>query len=126
MYRALAAHDYAGFAAQQLEERRQLGFPPFAYQVLLTADAPRLEQAIDFLKAARDAALSLDCTGINLYDPVPMRLMRRARRERAQLLVDAPQRPALHAFLRPWVAALYGLRAPRELRWHVDVDPQEI
>ncbi len=126
VYRALAAHDYAGFAAQQLEERRQLGFPPFAYQVLLTADAPRLEQAIDFLKAARDAALSLDCTGINLYDPVPMRLMRRARRERAQLLVDAPQRPALHAFLRPWVAALYGLRAPRELRWHVDVDPQEI
>lgn len=126
VYRALATHDYAGFARQQLEERRQLGFPPFAYQVLLTADAPQLEQAIAFLKAARDTALALDCPGINLYDPVPMRLMRRARRERAQLLVDAAQRPALHAFLRPWVAGLYTLRAPRELRWHVDVDPQEI
>lgn len=126
VYRALAAHDYAGFAAQQLNERRQLGFPPFAYQVLLTADAPQLDQAIAFLKAAREAALAFGCEGVNLYDPVPMRLMRRARRERAQLLADAAQRPALHAFLRQWMAALYALRAPRELRWHLDVDPQEI
>ncbi len=126
VYRALAKHDYTGFAKQQLDERERLGFPPFAYQALLTADAPMLSDALNFLQAAREAGVQLDCSGLLLYDPVPMRMMRRARRERAQLLVDAGQRSVLHGFLRQWVDLLQTIRAPRELRWHLDIDPQEI
>ncbi|MFZ5510142.1 MAG: hypothetical protein ACOZCP_08805, partial [Pseudomonadota bacterium] len=60
-----------------------------------------------------------------LYDAVPMRLHRRAHLERGQLLVEAARRPALQAFLQAWMPRLYQLKAPRELRWHLDVDPQE-
>ncbi|HWS12637.1 MAG TPA: primosomal protein N', partial [Rhodocyclaceae bacterium] len=100
LYRALAAHDFERFAQSQLEERRQAGFPPYAFQALLTADAPVLADALEFLARAREAAVDAAGAGVSLYDPVPMRLARRADRERAQLLVESASRPALQAFLQ--------------------------
>ena len=41
-------------------------------------------------------------------------------------LSATPHRPALQAFLTEWSRHLWGLRAPRELRWHLDVDPAEV
>jgi primosomal protein N' (replication factor Y) len=61
-----------------------------------------------------------------LYDPVPMRMHRLARRERAQLLVESTERAALQQFLGVWVPRLYRLPAGRELRWRVDVDPLDV
>ena len=60
-----------------------------------------------------------------LYDPVPMRLSRLMSMERAQLLVESAHRPALQVFLAAWAERLRGLKAPRDLRWHLDVDPLE-
>jgi primosomal protein N' (replication factor Y) len=125
LYRALAAHDYGAFARAQLEERRQAGFPPFAFQALLRAEAPAMEQSLAFLAEARTAALPLAGQAVSLYDPVPMRLARRMSLERAQLLVESAQRPALQAFLAEWMERLQSLRAPGSLRWHLDVDPLE-
>ena len=58
-------------------------------------------------------------------DAVLMRMVRLARRERAQLLVEAPGRPALVAFLTAWSCHLWAARPVRGLRWHLDVDPAE-
>jgi len=125
LYRALADHDYAGFANSQLAEREAAGFPPFAFQCLLRAEAPSMAQSLAFLAAARADALALASTAITLYDPVPMRLQRLKNLERAQLLVESASRPALQSFLAAWSAALYQQKAVRELRWHLDVDPLE-
>jgi primosomal protein N' (replication factor Y) len=51
---------------------------------------------------------------------------RRAGRHRAQLLVESPARAPLQRFLAEWLPAVSKLRAPRALRWSVDVDPIEI
>ena len=125
LYRALAEHDYASFASRQLEERKAAAFPPFSHQALLRAEAPALEQALEFLSAARALAASGADERITLYDPVPMRLARLKNLERGQLLVESADRPALQAFLAGWMAGLEGLRSPRDLRWHLDVDPLE-
>ena len=61
-----------------------------------------------------------------VFDPVPMRMVRLARRERAQLLVEAPARPALQGFLSAWSERLWALKPPWALRWHLDVDPAEV
>ena len=74
-----------------------------------------------FLKNAVATAQPLPRDGIALYDPVPMRMSL----ERAQLLVESPSRPALQNFLAAWMSKLHALKAPRELRWHIDVDPLE-
>ncbi|ANQ87137.1 primosomal protein N' [Azoarcus olearius] len=126
LYQHLARHDFDAFAAMALEERRQAGFPPHTAQAMLRADAPALEAATDFLQHARRLGEERAAPGIRLYDPVPMRLTRLARRERAQLLVEADQRALLQGFLVEWMAALRAQRTPRELRWQIDVDPLEV
>jgi primosomal protein N' (replication factor Y) len=125
LYRALIDHDYAAFANEQLAERQAAGFPPFAFQALLRAEAPEIAQALEFLGTAVARAEELGAPDIMLYDPVPMRLVRLKNRERAQLLVESRSRPALQNFLAGWMTRLYACKTPRELRWHLDVDPQE-
>ncbi|THF60743.1 primosomal protein N', partial [Pseudothauera nasutitermitis] len=126
LYQCLARHDFDAFAALELEERRQAGFPPLTHQAMLRADAPALDAAVEFLRAAARLAAERAPAGLRVYDPVPMRMTRLARRERAQLLVEADARAPLQAFLGEWLAALRALRTPRELRWNVDVDPLEV
>jgi primosomal protein N' (replication factor Y) len=111
-----------------LAERRALRLPPFAFQALLRADDEALEPALAFLEEARSAARALagsEAWPIRVFDPVPMRLVRLARRERAQLLVEGDHRPALHAFLERWAGVLRELPHPRSLRWRLEVDPLE-
>jgi len=126
LYRCLARHDFDAFAESALKERRQAGFPPFTFQAMLRADAPALEAALEFLAQARRLAQDSAPQGLRVFDPVPMRMTRLARRERAQLLLEADERPLLQDFLRPWVETLRAQRAPRELRWQLDVDPLEV
>jgi primosomal protein N' (replication factor Y) len=125
LYQALVAHDYARFANTQLAERRAAGFPPFTFQALLRAEATQLEDAIDFLKLAAKNARAMPMQQISLYDPVPMRIQRIMAMERAQLLVESANRPALQNFLAAWSDGLYAIKTVRGLRWHLDVDPLE-
>jgi primosomal protein N' (replication factor Y) len=122
MFQALIRHDYAGFAESQLAEREGAGFPPFVHEAALRAEAARLESAMAFLKAA--ARLLPVPEGIQIYDPVPHVITRRADVERAQLLLQSASRPALQDFLREWSAVLPASTSSG-VRWHLDVDPIE-
>jgi primosomal protein N' (replication factor Y) len=125
LYTALAGHDYHGFATAQLAERQQAGFPPFMFHAILRAEASQLARSLEFLQTAAALGGQLGQAAVTIYDPVPMRLTRRARVERAQLLVESPQRPRLQSFLRAWIAQIYAQRAPAGVRWSIDVDPHE-
>jgi primosomal protein N' (replication factor Y) len=125
LFAALVRHDFAAFADAELKEREQAGFPPYAYQAMLRAEAGKLADALAFLAAARAWPRQVEYHEIMLYDPVPMRLARRANLERAQLLVESASRRALQAFLCEWKSALDAIKVPASLRWHLEVDPLE-
>jgi hypothetical protein len=125
LYDALARHDYPAFAATQLVERRQAGFPPYAHQAMLRAEANAMADALAFLNSARACWLPESDRHITFYDPVPMRLSRRASLERAQLLIESPSRRALQHFLANRLNRLDEIRTPSHLRWHLEVDPLE-
>ncbi len=125
LYAALATHDYPGFATSLLREREQAGFPPYAFQAVLRAEAPEMAAAIAFLTTACALPVVRDHGGVVLYDPVPMKLSRLANFERGQLLAESHSRPALQAFLPRWREAIEAIRAPAKLRWHLEVDPLE-
>jgi primosomal protein N' (replication factor Y) len=125
LYAALVAHDYPGFAAALLKEREQAGFPPYAFQAMLRAEAPEMSAAIAFLASAVALPVVHEHANVVLYDPVPMKLSRLANLERGQLLAESHSRPALQAFLPRWREAIEGIKAPSRLRWHLEVDPLE-
>jgi len=125
LYAALVAHDYPGFAATLLKEREQAGFPPYAFQAMLRAEAPAMADSIAFLTAAAALPVIAEHEQVAIYDPIPMKMARLASLERGQLLAESPSRPALQAFLPRWREAIEGLKAPAKLRWHIEVDPLE-
>jgi primosomal protein N' (replication factor Y) len=124
LYAAVATHDYTAFAAEALEERRLAGFPPYSHLALLRAEAKKPGDALAFLRSA--ARLGQRHAGpVEIFDPVPAPLERKAGFERAQLLVRAAERSALQPFVRAWKDALDGL-GERRVRWSLDIDPQDV
>jgi primosomal protein N' (replication factor Y) len=125
LYRALIAQDYPGYAKTLLAERRAAGFPPYAHQAILRAEARDMASALAFLRQAAALPCVADYPNVVLYDPIPMRLSRMMNQERAQLLLESASRPQLQAFLPIWRAALETLPRKHRLRWHLEVDPTD-
>jgi primosomal protein N' (replication factor Y) len=131
VYQALLKHDFPGFAQYGLSERKAVGLPPYAYQALLTAEARELATAVDFLAQARAwpqeyPDIFTTASAVTLYDPVPLRVVRVANIERAQLLVESANRAALQGFLAAWSYALGDLARQFRVRYNLEVDPLEI
>ncbi len=138
LYAALKVHDYPGFAAQQLAERQQAGFPPFTRLALLRADARSQEAAQAFLTAlalqaqasAPPPDLAAALAQVHWYPAVPLAVQRVAGIERAQMLLESPSRAALQQVLAACAPRLHALRTDPAhravVRWAVDVDPQDL
>lgn len=126
LFQCLQRQDTDAFCKMALAEREEANFPPFTFQAMLSADAPVLNDALDFLARASECIASDLPSGIFVYDPVPMRMTRLARRERAQLLVESASRAALQGFLTEWMRRLYRLSTARDVRWRLDVDPLDV
>jgi primosomal protein N' (replication factor Y) len=133
LYQALGRHDYAAFAASQLKERESAGLPPYSHLAVLRAEARTAEASRAFLSAAADAGRALeDAAEVMIYAPVPLAIARVADVERMQMLVESASRPRLQAMLHAWLPRLDALhatrgeKAPRILRWAIDVDPLSI
>jgi primosomal protein N' (replication factor Y) (superfamily II helicase) len=127
LFAALARHDVAGFATQQLKDRAQAQLPPFSFQALLRAEARTQSAAIAFLQAAQDVAGDATNAHITVFPPVPMSMQRVADVERAQMLLESTSRAALQNFLSRWLPELRTLRSLPQckglIRFAVDVDP---
>jgi primosomal protein N' (replication factor Y) len=121
----LVNEGYPRFAEAALAERQATAFPPYGHLALLRAEAVDGDAPLGFLTAARDAARPL-AGGVHLLGPVPAPMERRAGRVRAQLLLQADQRAALHRLLEAWLPLVEALPAARKVRWSLDVDPVEL
>jgi len=115
---------YEAFAETTLEERRAAGWPPYSHLALLRAEAAHPQLALRFLADCR-GALSLPA-GVTALGPAPAPMERRGGRWRAQLLLQATARPALHSALDALQAAASGVPGRRAVRHFVEVDPQDL
>ena len=122
LYHALRQHDYDTLAQTLLMERKMAGFPPFVYQALLRAEAPRIDAALDFL--TRAAAIAKVTKSVEVFDPVPAQMARLKGQERAYLLIQSSSRKKLQEYLAAWRTKLDTLSA-HKVRWTLDVDPLE-
>ena len=124
VYQAVCRQDYAAFAQIALAERREVGFPPYAHQVLLRVEAATRAAVDRFLE--RSAALGRQLEfRVEVYDPVPAPVARVAGRERGHLLVQSTSREELQRFLDAWQPQLAQAHTGR-VRWALDVDPLDL
>ena len=117
--RHAAAHDYAGFADRELEERTILGYPPakrLVYIGIVGRDhdrvAERARSYADLLRHARRC---------EVLGPVPYPVARVNEEWRYRIAVKTADLRALRAFIRRDVLPI--ARRERSVRMAINVDP---
>lgn len=127
VYQHLVAYDYAGFAEQALEQRRMAGMPPFVHHAILRAESKDMQRSLDFLRALCTTSGALQQQwNVCVFPPIPMSMRKIAHMERAQALIEAPDRRSLHGFLTNWKGQWQNTKLPRIARWHLEIDPLHI
>jgi primosomal protein N' (replication factor Y) (superfamily II helicase) len=117
--RYAARHDVAGFLAEELARRRELGYPPFRHLISIVAAGPEPEAPARLL---RELQRGLD--GADLLGPAP--LLRLRGRHRAQLVAKTERPRALAARAAQLLAAAAPAMRRAGVTAVVDVDPQSL
>ena len=126
LYLAVAAQNYAHFADIAMAERKHATLPPFSFLALLRAESRQPEALKKFMTEAANTAQTLVLQhGVQVWDPVPPTLARKAGYERSQLMVQADTRTELQRFLADWLL-LVRAKPVRAVKWVIDVDPIEV
>ncbi|HEX2428110.1 MAG TPA: primosomal protein N' [Gaiellaceae bacterium] len=112
-------HDVAGFLAQELARREELGYPPFSHLVALVVSGP---DPSDVQRALRELRGALDDPAVQLLGPAP--LLRLRGRHRAQLLAKTASPRAFASRAAAVLAAAAPAMRRDGLSAVVDVDPQ--
>lgn len=124
--RAAVAHDYEGFYRQELEERKDAGYPPFSHLAALqfsSTSAQALEKGADAAAELlrfwrRKSGLRLEILGPAVP---PMGMIR--GRHRRQILLKSVRRDQLHRLLQQFRA---DFTLPATVRMTIDIDPLEL
>ena len=112
-----ARHDVTRFLAEELERRRELGYPPFRHLVRVVADG---REAGDAMQLLGEVGAGLD--GSDVLGPAP--LLRLRGRHRAQLLVKTDRVRPVASRAAQLLAAAAPAMSRAGVRATVDVDPQ--
>ncbi len=123
---AAVGSSYAAQARDLLAQRRASHLPPVGQLLLLRTDCARAEVGEDFLHQLRQQVAPQLPAGARMIGPLPSPMQRRAGKFRAQLLVTATNRRDAQAAARRLVNAAEALPAKSDLKWSIDVDPQDL
>jgi primosomal protein N' (replication factor Y) len=123
--RHIIDHDVDGFLADELEQRRALGYPPFRRLQAVTVTAPRedlLDEALDRLAVSLRHHLGDE--DLEILGPARAVLARINRRYRGQMLVKGNLGPAR----KRWLVELFGeirggIKGGSRIDLALDVDP---
>ncbi len=127
LMQALLHQPYREIAADLLQERRLLGFPPFARVVIFRADAHELEQALaklEEIKALLQRAQDFD--RLSSIGPIAALMTRRIGRYRAQLCLLGADYQLLRRVLSQAMPTIQEIPSTRRVNWNVDIDAYDL
>jgi primosomal protein N' (replication factor Y) len=113
-------HDYDGFSVQELELRRQCGYPPYGHAVLITCRGEHQRRAEFSLETLHKRLLEQLPEGILMGEPVPSPLERSHNQFRYQILLRARHTKPITALVS---RLLKSTKLDRDVFVVVDVDP---
>jgi primosomal protein N' (replication factor Y) len=118
---AAATHDFERFARVELENRRQLDYPPFRRLLKLLVRGPQEVKVRDEAARVVDALRAANLEGVSaVLGPAPSPRAYLAGKFRWQALVKATAEGVRRAI------ALVEAAPPKGVEWHVDVDPYHL
>jgi len=122
----LASNNYSRFADSLFAERRHLNLPPQGYLALVRTESAHPQESEALLVALRQCTGEQQDDQVTILGPIPAPMEKRQGRYRWHLLVQANNRNHLHRQVNAMVSYLESQRLPRQLKWTIDIDPQEM
>jgi primosomal protein N' (replication factor Y) len=127
LMQAVVKQDYSQITEALLAERKLLHWPPYSYLAMIRAESSKQPLAMEFLlQLSAQSREKMVSDQVTLLGPVPAPMEKRAGRFRAQLLLQTNDRALLHQQLTVCLQVISTLPEARQVRWSVDVDPQEM
>jgi len=124
--RAAAEHDATGFYRQELEFRREAGYPPFAFLAAFAisglSEQTVSEQADVTARLLAHLKSELNIR-VEILGPAPSPIYRLRNRFRRQILLKAVNRSNLHRLLTAW---RQRATVASTVRISVDIDPVDM
>lgn len=124
--RSAAGHDAAGFYRQELEFRREAGYPPFTFLAAIAVSgiseqsvSEQAEQSARHLMRVKQELK----VRVELLGPAPAPIYRLRGRFRRQILLKATVRADLHRLIQAW---RQHSRSTSTVRVTVDIDPIDL
>ena len=114
-----ARHDVPGFLAEELERRRELGYPPYRHVVRVLVSGRNPDDPLRLLEEIRDVLGDAEAIG-----PAP--LLRLRGRHRAQLISKTAEPRRIASTVARLLAAATPAMRRAGLQAVVDVDPQSL
>jgi primosomal protein N' (replication factor Y) len=115
-----ARHDYDGFAARELAERRALGYPPYG-ELIYLGTLGRSHDAVVAAATRYAELLRAGVPGCEVLGPAPYPIARANDEWRYRIAVKAADAGAARRFIRETLMGIAG--ADKTTRLAVNVDP---
>lgn len=125
LFQTLLSTGYDRFAQDALEERRLAALPPYVPMALIRAESPRSELPLKFLSTLSNKVKARGVRGLEILGPIPAAMEKKAGRYRAQVMITATARSVLAASVKLFIEASDDLPTRRNVRWSIDIDPQD-
>jgi primosomal protein N' (replication factor Y) len=120
---AAARHDYLGFAAKEIGQRTELGYPPAGRLARIVLRGQSEEKVKEAAGKVRDALASAAVEGTAVLGPAPAPLARIMKNYRYHIIVKAVGFDALSAML---ASVRKIVRASGAVEGIIDVDPMSM
>lgn len=119
----LIQQGYDAFSHALLSTRKQAALPPYHYLAMIRAQDRQNSKLVLLLNSMK---AYLQTLSVDVLGPAPAPLARKANLYRMQLLLKAPSRKQLQAALTAMREWLSTNKPSTNIRWNVDVDPQDL
>lgn len=128
----LQALIYQGYPALQkklLEERQQMQLPPYYNWAILRVESPqqpKLLNTVELIESLFNEQIQIHYQNVNLFAVMPAPQEKRAGKFRHMLVFQSSQRSMLNAAMQQLVMSLEQNSFSQQVRWTLDIDPQEM
>lgn len=126
LYNYLAAHNFSGFVNYLLLQRKNLQLPPYTHYAIFRAQGKNIDRVIEYLQSVVKLMQKISIKEVIIYPAVPSVIQRLKNKERAQILIQSPDRKILHSFFDKLIPLLARMKPKYSITFSIDVDPYEI
>ncbi len=125
-----ASHDFEGFYRRELEQRRDLGYPPFNHLILMVFSGRNLKQvtarALSFSSLLKRKAGKGRQGRLEILGPAPAPISRVKNQHRWQLLIKTKKVSGVGGLIKELLRDKKSAKKKEAVRISVNVDPMDM